>query len=147
MLLCRQAFRWHSSREPSCGRCAQVEELLHLVTELGEDVSRLKIIVIGDSTPFWREQRSVCQLLQEACCLPRPKVRDVTRKLPTLVLPLGKPMITNPYFREIARNCNKKPKGNQERCDWSLSLKALGWLAGHQEHRKCFLCASCCREW
>lgn len=75
----------------------------------------------------------VCQLnplLHEACCLPGPKVKDVMRKLPTLVWPLGKPTIINLYSREVARNCNKKPKGNQERCDWSLSLKALGWLVG-----------------
>ena len=35
---------WDSSSEHTCGRCAQVGELLHLVTELREEVSRLRSI-------------------------------------------------------------------------------------------------------
>jgi len=38
------ALVWDSSSEHSCGRCTQVEQFLHLVTELQEEVSRLKSI-------------------------------------------------------------------------------------------------------
>lgn len=41
------------SNEPSCGRCAQIEELLHLVAELLEEMVRLGSIRELEEIDWW----------------------------------------------------------------------------------------------
>ncbi|PKU42969.1 death-associated protein 1 [Limosa lapponica baueri] len=56
-----------SSTEHTCGRCAQVEELLHLVAELEKEVSRLKSIRESRrETDYWNRTLHSLEEAQQA---------------------------------------------------------------------------------